>query len=147
MGRHEQRNCRCRKCRPCARRWLAQNGAQGDDGGARSSSKAIELKKQGFGVAAAKDEAAKQPSRHEAPALAVARTSRSSATRSSADERPALRPDSVDAFGIEQFRHFFARVEHPRLDGILWGTDDFADLCDRLFVVVDEIDDLLMCRR
>jgi hypothetical protein len=28
-----------------------------------TSSKAIELKKQGFGVAAAKDEAAKQPSR------------------------------------------------------------------------------------
>ena len=31
-----------------------------------TSSKAIEVKKQGFGVAAAKDEAAKQPPRHQA---------------------------------------------------------------------------------
>jgi hypothetical protein len=63
-ARHEHRNCRRWKCRPCARRWLTKTGHKVTMAVREpASSKAIELKKQGFGVAAAKDEAAKRPSR------------------------------------------------------------------------------------
>ena len=46
----------------------------------------------------------------------------------------------VQAGGLEQGLHAFARVEHPRLHGIDGRPNDLSDLVHGFFVIVDEIE-------
>src|SRR5262245_40230440 len=56
-------------------------------------------------------------------------------------------PASFDSCRLEQLCQSLARIKHARLYGVLRNPDDLCDLFDRLFVIVDEIDDFPVFHR
>src|SRR5579883_2290543 len=56
-------------------------------------------------------------------------------------------PGAIEAAGRQHLGDAFARIEHTGLHRVLRHPDDFRDIFDGTFVIVDQIDDLAMRRR
>jgi hypothetical protein len=51
------------------------------------------------------------------------------------------RPHPIDSKLLKKIGNLLPGVMHSRFDGALRTADDLCDLADRLFVIVDEIND------